>query len=47
MMVVAVAQYTPDRNARRLRDEASPAFEGRFAGLEAINPTLKQRLFGG
>ena len=28
-------------------DEASPAYEDRFTSLEAINPTLKQRLFGG
>lgn len=28
-------------------DEASPAYEGRFTSLEAINPTMKQRLFGG
>jgi hypothetical protein len=28
-------------------DEPSPAFEGRFVMLEAINPTMFQRLFGG
>jgi hypothetical protein len=28
-------------------DEESPAFDGRFAELTAINPTMKQRLFGG
>jgi hypothetical protein len=28
-------------------DEPSRAFDGRFVLLEAINPTLKQRLFGG
>jgi hypothetical protein len=28
-------------------DQASPAFDGRFVLLEATDPTLKQRLFGG
>ena len=31
--------YRPDENA--------PAYDGRFTALDAINPTLKQRLFGG
>ena len=36
------------RNAVGYRpDERSPAFEGRFTLLEAIDPTLMQRLFGG
>lgn len=28
-------------------DEPSPAFDGRFVRLEAVNPTIVQRLFGG
>lgn len=28
-------------------DEASPAFDGRFVLLEAVDPTIMQRLFGG
>lgn len=28
-------------------DKPRPAFEGRFARLEAVNPTVYQRLFGG
>ena len=28
-------------------DESSPAFDGRFVMLEAIDPTMWQRLFGG
>ena len=28
-------------------DEPSPAFDGRFVALDAINPTVMQRLFGG
>ena len=28
-------------------DEPSPAFEGRFVLLEAVDPTIMQRLFGG
>lgn len=36
------------RNAIGYRpDEPSPAFDGRFVLLEAIDPTLMQRLFGG
>ena len=36
------------RNAVGYRpDEPSRAFDGRFVILDAINPTLKQRLFGG
>jgi hypothetical protein len=36
------------RNAAGYRpDEPSPAFDGRFMRLEAIDPTLMQRLFGG
>lgn len=36
------------RNAVGYRpDEPSPAFDGRFTRLEAIDPTLMQRLFGG
>lgn len=36
------------RNAVGYRpDEPSPAFDGRFVLLEAIDPTLLQRLFGG
>jgi len=36
------------RNAVAYRpDERSPAFDGRFTLLEAIDPTLLQRLFGG
>jgi len=36
------------RNAVGYRpDEPSPAFDGRFVVLDAINPTLMQRLFGG
>ena len=36
------------RNAVGYRpDEPSPAFDGRFVLLEAIDPTVMQRLFGG
>jgi hypothetical protein len=36
------------RNAVGYRaDEPSPAFDGRFVMLEAISPTILQRLFGG
>ena len=28
-------------------DEPSPAFDGRFVRLKAVNPTIVQRLFGG
>lgn len=36
------------RNAVGYRpDQACPAFAGRFVILDAVNPTLRQRLFGG
>jgi hypothetical protein len=36
------------RNAVGYRpDEPSPAFDGRFVVLDAIHPTMMQRLFGG
>ena len=38
-MVRQIVGYRPD--------EPSPAFEGRFVLLEAVDPTFMQRLFGG
>lgn len=42
-MAIAVVQRETDYRP----DEPSPAFDGRFVMLEAVNPTIYQRLFGG